>query len=290
MQIFMLDIFRKTILTGFFVLGASLCAKNAAPVGAYERDLSAQKQSKYFECQTEECFDALSDKAESVNFLESWEDSEHLPDLHLLSEMVRIPDDLGAVIQSPIKGLYQINIGNEIFYLSEDGQYFIEGNLLDLKARKNLTEESRNQLRHRLLENFPEEILEYYLADDSQHEVTIFIDSDCPYCRVVLNNIEAYNARNISLRIAPFSRTTRNMGDHYGLRSIWCAPNRKEALRQEARGQATRVNNCSLDLQTAYLKARDIGVYSVPSFVLGDGTLISGYISPENLARTLNNE
>lgn len=279
---------KKVTLVSGCIMSALVGAKNSLPPLGHEETVHRQEELTHLNCGVEDCFVVRVPEGELSIMLDK--DMNDLPDLSLLSAMMRIPDDLGAVVQSPIDGLYQINIGNEIFYLSKDGNYLIEGNLLDLKARKNLTDEGRNYLRYKALSTFPDEVLEYYFAENPEHEVTIFIDSDCPYCRVVLNNIEAYNARNITLRIAPFPRSIRQMGNHYGLRSIWCAPNRKEALRQEARGNAPISYNCTLDLQSAYLAARDIGIYSVPSFVLADGTLISGYISPENLARTLNNE
>ena len=45
-----------------------------------------------------------------------------------------------SVKKSPVKGLYEVVFdGNEIYYVDENAAYLIEGSLIDLKNKKNLT-------------------------------------------------------------------------------------------------------------------------------------------------------
>ena len=58
-----------------------------------------------------------------------------------------------AIKPSVIKGLYEAAVGANIYYVSEDGKYLIQGRLVDIAARKDLTEEKLNGTRKLAIEN-----------------------------------------------------------------------------------------------------------------------------------------
>ena len=53
---------------------------------------------------------------------------------------------LDEVRPTPIPGLWEVRIGTEIRYTDATGQYLIEGEMLDLKNRRNLTQDRLNKL------------------------------------------------------------------------------------------------------------------------------------------------
>src|SRR4051812_9795136 len=59
---------------------------------------------------------------------------------NLAERLTNLPK-IEEVRQSPIAGLWEVRIGNEIRYTDPTGNYLIEGDLIDLKTRRNLTEE-----------------------------------------------------------------------------------------------------------------------------------------------------
>jgi len=44
---------------------------------------------------------------------------------------------------SVVDGLYTVNIGSEVIYISKDGKFLIRGEILDLENSINVTEEKR---------------------------------------------------------------------------------------------------------------------------------------------------
>ena len=46
---------------------------------------------------------------------------------------------IDSVKSSEAKGLYEVVAGANILYVSEDGKYLLQGHLIDLEARKDLT-------------------------------------------------------------------------------------------------------------------------------------------------------
>ena len=86
-----------------------------------------------------------------------------------------------SVSESPIKGLYEIVAGNQVFYFSPDG-YLMFGELWS-KEGKNLTAEMRDKVLAEKVKSIP---LDKALQIGSgKHQVIEFTDPDCPYCRKV---------------------------------------------------------------------------------------------------------
>ena len=63
--------------------------------------------------------------------------AERLPQLPAIEE----------VNKTPMAGLYEIRVnGSEIYYTDEQGNYLVQGNLIDTKQRRNLTDERIEKL------------------------------------------------------------------------------------------------------------------------------------------------
>ena len=52
---------------------------------------------------------------------------------------------------APIAGLYEVVIGTHVVYVSADGRYMLQGDLIDVQKRKSLTEPRRATFQHRSL-------------------------------------------------------------------------------------------------------------------------------------------
>jgi len=83
--------------------------------------------------------------------------------------------------ESPVKGLYEIVAGNQVFYFSPEG-YLMFGELWS-KEGKNLTAETREKVLAEKVKSIP---LDKALKIGSgPHQVIEFTDPDCPFCRKV---------------------------------------------------------------------------------------------------------
>ena len=57
-----------------------------------------------------------------------------------------------SVKPAVVKGLFEVVVGANIYYVSEDGKYLLQGRLFDVAARKDLTEEKLNVTRKLAIE------------------------------------------------------------------------------------------------------------------------------------------
>lgn len=209
------------------------------------------------------------------------------PDLRLLRSLVHDASKISTPKATPVPGLYQVAVDNEVFYISADGRYLLRGEMLDLQSRRNLTEQSASQLRKTALAQIPDADFIHYPSASSHYAVTVFLDTDCAYCRVVHENLENYNRLGISVRIAAFPRSGLNSAAFQRAVSIWCSDNRQQAFARAVNGQALGNAKCKSPVKREYLAGLRMGVNGTPTFVLDDGSLIAGYVAPENLLRIL---
>ena len=89
-----------------------------------------------------------------------------------------------SVKKSPVKGLYEVVFeGNEVYYVDENAAYLIEGSLIDLKAKKNITADRVADLRKVNFADLPLQDAIVEVRGSGKNKVVVFNDIDCPFCR-----------------------------------------------------------------------------------------------------------
>ena len=204
-----------------------------------------------------------------------------------ISEMFQSidPEDIGY---SPIDGWYQVQKGSVVAYVSADGRYLMQGDLIDLETQVNLTEESRNGARRDLMMTLADERSIMFSPDEVKHTVTVFTDIDCGYCRKLHAEIEQYMDQGIAVRYVLYPRNGPASRAWSTSEEVWCARDRNAALTAAKLDRAFETNKCDASMVSDhYMLGRDIGLTGTPAIVLEDGTLIGGYLPPAALVMRL---
>jgi len=108
--------------------------------------------------------------------------------------------------QSPIDNLYTVKIGSQVFYVSDDGKYLINGDLYDTASSENLTESERENVRIDYLNSISSSSMITFSPPEYQHTITIFTDIDCGYCRKFHQEIEEVLDQGIRVQYVFFPR------------------------------------------------------------------------------------
>src|SRR3569832_2097494 len=79
------------------------------------------------------------------------------------------------VIESPVHGLYEVGFGPEILNVTKDGRFAVQGDLLNLASKENLTERRRAQGRLQLIKGLIDiDIIGFpATAGKTRHTVTV---------------------------------------------------------------------------------------------------------------------
>lgn len=216
--------------------------------------------------------DADTDKSERV--LQSL--SLLLPDLQLYS-----------VTQSPVPGLYEVVVGPQVIYVTEDARYVLRGDVIDLEQRKNITLPSLNKAKLQAVEKVGEDNMLIFAPENTRYTVTVFTDIDCGFCRKLHKEMDEYNKRGIRVRYLLFPRAGVESPSFSKAVSVWCAKDPKEAMTQAKLGKVVEEMKCDNPVRRHMALGEAMGVTGTPALLLANGEMIPGYIPPDKMERLL---
>lgn len=189
---------------------------------------------------------------------------------------------------SPVPGWYTIRKGTIIAYISGDGKYLFQGELIDIDEEISLTELARNEARLEIIESVPDERTIVFAPEEVKHVLSVFTDVDCTYCRRFHSQIDEYLAQGIEVRYLLYPRNGPDSASWTTAERVWCAADRKEALTLAKLDRQFESRSCDASIiHDHYALGQDVGLRGTPALVLEDGTLISGYVPPVELSQRI---
>jgi thiol:disulfide interchange protein DsbC len=195
------------------------------------------------------------------------------------------PEDVNP---GPVDGWYTIQKGSIVAYISADGRYLMQGDLIDLDSQVNLTEAARNDSRRFLMSSVSDEQTIMFSPADVKYSITVFTDVDCTYCRRLHAQIDEYMAHGIEVRYLLYPRNGPTSRSWTTSEQVWCANDRASALTQAKLDKQFDTSQCDASaVQDHFVIGRDVGLSGTPAIVLDDGTLIAGYMPPDQLKARL---
>ncbi|KQW42120.1 MULTISPECIES: DsbC family protein [unclassified Roseateles] len=194
---------------------------------------------------------------------------------------------IDEVRPAPMPGLWEIRIGNEIRYTDPTGTYLIEGELIDLKARKNLTDERVAQLNRVDFAALPFKDAVVWKSGNGKRRLAVFADPNCGYCKRFEKSLQDLKDVTVYTFLIPILG-----GDSADkTRAIWCAKDSTSAwlgwmLRNEQPPKAPAAcDDGAIERNLAL--SRRIHVNGTPAILLEDGNRIPGAVGAVELEKRL---
>lgn len=195
-----------------------------------------------------------------------------------------------SVKPSEIKGLYEVTAGANIFYASEDGKYLLQGQLFDAEAKKNITESRQAGVRKLALDKIGEQQMIVFKPEVSKHQVSIFTDIDCGYCRKLHSEIDQYLAQGITVRYLFYPRAGKGSDSYKKAVSVWCAADKNKALTAAKKGEGLETKTCNNPVDQHMQLGEEFGMNGTPMIVTEKGNVLPGYVPAQQLAKILEKE
>ncbi len=195
-----------------------------------------------------------------------------------------------SIRPAPIDGWYEVVLGTDVVYVSGDGRYLLNGDLIEVEKRRNLTDERRTALYKEILDQVDEASMIVYAPKQVKHTVTIFTDIDCPYCRKLHKEIQDYLDAGIKVRYLAFPRAGVGSDSYKKAIAVWCSKDRQAALTRAKRGEKVKSESCKHPVDRHLALVRQLGVNATPTIFLENGRRIPGYVPAQRLLQILEQE
>lgn len=185
---------------------------------------------------------------------------------------------ISSVAETPVDGLYELIADGQLYYIDKAGEYLLDGNLIQLSNRMNLTEARLGTLHVGMLAEIGEEnMLIYEPKTESKRSLTIFTDISCGYCRRLHAELDTLMEEGVRVRYLLFPRAGLGSQGHKDLESVWCADDPQAAMTNAKAGGKIVPMTCNNPIEQHVALAERVGLRGTPLMYLDSGERIPGY-------------
>ncbi|SFF11388.1 DsbC family protein [Paracidovorax wautersii] len=190
----------------------------------------------------------------------------------------RIPQfgKIDEVVATPMKGLYEVRVGTDVFYTDAKGNYIIQGELIDTQARRNLTEDRINKLTAIDFSALPLKDAFTIVRGNGKRKLAVFEDPNCGYCKRFEKDLQ--NVDNVTVYLFLYPILSPDSAEKS--RNLWCAKDRAAAWQdlmvRDKVPEAATCDTGAVQRNLAFGKKHKIT--GTPTVLFADGTRVPGAI------------
>jgi len=205
---------------------------------------------------------------------------------------LRAPDmPITSITESVLPGIYELISGGQVYYLSPDARFLVDGSIIDLESKANISEERRGGLQLALINAIPEEQMVVFNNESgtAERSITVFTDSDCGYCRKLHEEVDLITGANIKVRYLLYPRAGIGSSSAKDLENVWCADDQQEAMTIAKQGGSLTDATCSNPIESHLSLGREVGLRGTPLIYLDNGTKVPGYRPASDIIEMIEN-
>ena len=202
--------------------------------------------------------------------------AERLPNLPKIDE----------VSKTPMPGLYEVRVnGADIFYTDAEGNYLIQGMLIDTKAKVNLTEERVEKLTALPFNELPFKDAFTMVKGNGKRKLAVFEDPNCGYCKKFERDLAKID--NVTVYIFLYPILSKDSADKS--KAIWCAKDKVKAFNdwmlKDVPPPSATCDSSAVDRNVEFGKKNRIT--GTPTLFFVDGSRVPGAIPTDRIERQL---
>lgn len=185
---------------------------------------------------------------------------------------------VSSLTATELPGIYEAVSDGRIYYIDESAEYLIDGNLIRLTDRVNLTDSRLGNIHMGLIEEIGEKnMLIFEPEEASNRSITVFTDISCGYCRRLHAEIDTLLEAGIRVRYLMFPRAGLDSQAFKDLESVWCADDPQEAMTNAKAGGQIEAKSCPNPIEEHVVLAQRLGLRGTPLIYTDSGEKIPGY-------------
>jgi len=187
-----------------------------------------------------------------------------------------------------MNGVFETTLGAYVFQISDDASMLLRGDLFYTDMGELLTEQQRNQVRRETLALLDEgEMIIYPAQGKTRYCLTVFIDVECEFCAKLHHDLPRLNAAGVRIRFLAFPREGLDTPNYQDTVSVWCAPDRAEALALLENHQKIETFTCDNTVAAHFYLGEALQVEGTPTLIFADGNMQPGYPGFKRLLQLL---
>jgi len=202
-----------------------------------------------------------------------------------LAERIPQLEKIDEVRSTPMAGLYEVRVGTDVFYTDAKGNFLIQGELIDTKARRNLTEDRIAKLSAVDFSALPLKDAFVTVRGNGKRKLAVFEDPNCGYCKRFERDLK--NVDNVTIYTFLYPILSPDSAEKS--RNIWCAKDRNgtwhDWMVSDKMPVAASCDTAALQRNLAFGKKYKIT--GTPTVIFTDGSRVPGAIGAADIEKRL---
>lgn len=202
----------------------------------------------------------------------------------------RIPQlqKIDEISKSAMPGLYEIRVnGVEILYTDAEGNFLIQGTLIDTKQRRNLTEERVDKLTAVPFDSLPFKDAFTLVRGNGKRKLAVFEDPNCGYCK----RFERDLAKIDNVTVYVFLYPILSPDSTEKAKNIWCTKDKGKAFTDYMLRDITPAVASAQCDTGAIARNVELGkkhrITGTPTLLTTDGTRVPGALNTQQIEKLL---
>ena len=193
---------------------------------------------------------------------------------------------IDEVSKTPMNGLYEVRVNDsDILYTDAEGNFLLQGNLIDIRSKRNLTEERIEKLSAIDFDALPLKDAFTQVRGNGKRKIAVFEDPNCGYCKRFEGDLQKINDVTIHTFLIPILSPDSVEKS----KNIWCAKDKTKAwldwmVREQPAAKAS-CDTAALERNLAFSKKHKIT--GTPTVFFANGTRVPGAISAQEIEKQL---
>ena len=189
------------------------------------------------------------------------------------------------VSQTPFEGLLELRLGKEVLYTNPTVDFVLQGSLVDVASRTDLTAQRLEQLNRVDFSIFPLDQAIKLVKGDGTRQMVVFEDPNCIYCKRLHQSLEEIDNVTVYTLLYPILTPDSKVKSE----SVWCAEDSAAAWSAwMLDNKEPAAQNCENPIESLLALGMSLGIQGTPAIFFEDGSRANGWLPADQLELRLN--
>jgi len=201
----------------------------------------------------------------------------------------RLPEfqKIDEVTKTEMPGIYEVRVDHSLFYTDANGSYLIQGDMIDVNQRRNVTAERMEKLTAISFDSLPLKDAFTIVRGNGKRKIAVFEDPNCGYCKRFERDLQ--NVDNVTIHMFLYPILGGDSPDKS--RAVWCAKDRAatwQDLMVRDKPAAAASAKCDVDAIARNVElGRKLRITGTPTLVFADGSRVPGALTAAQVEQRL---
>jgi len=180
-----------------------------------------------------------------------------------------------SVTSTPVPGIFEVLMGQNVAYTDNAGRYFFFGRLFDMQTQTDLTEPRVAAVSGIDVTQLPVNDALKVVKGSGKRALYVFTDPDCPFCKQLEVNLR--DLTDVTIHYYFFPLVSIHPDARRKSIAAWCSKNPAQAWEAMVlNGTPPTAADCAHPVDRNIALAEKLAITGTPTLIAGDGRKLSG--------------